>query len=432
MAARAAPDEDSDTARPGGAPYNCGMNPRLGLLHPYPFERLRVLLGTVRPRAGLRPISLGLGEPQHPTPQLVKDAVVASLDGLARYPLTAGMPELRQAIAQWLARRHALPALDADRQVIPVSGSKEALFSIANAILDPAESDALTLCPNPFYQIYEGATLLGGAKPYYVNASARNGLRPDWEGVPESAWKRTRLVFACSPNNPNGRVMTRDEWRHLFEMADRHGFAIVADECYSELYFDESSPPLGALRAAHELGRADFANLVVLGSLSKRSSAPGLRSGYAAGNRDILERYMLYRTYEGAALSNTMQAASIAAWKDEAHVVENRRMYREKFATFYERVNPVLPLTWPDAGFYYWVQVPGGDDLAFTRDLYEQAGITVLPGSYISREAQGENPGRGFVRMALVSTVEEAGEAADRIAEFAKNWAPAFAGATAK
>jgi N-succinyldiaminopimelate aminotransferase len=417
------------------------MNPRLGLLQPYPFERLRGLLAGVKPPAGVRPISLGLGEPQHPTPPLVKDAVVASLEGLSRYPLTAGMPELRQAIAQWLVRRHGLPALDMDRQVIPVSGSKEALFSIANAILDPDERDALALCPNPFYQIYEGATLLGGARPYYVNALARNGLRPDWEAVPEAAWKRIRLVFACSPNNPNGRVMTRDEWRLLFELSDRHGFVIVSDECYSELYFDESSPPLGAMRAAHDLGRDDFRNLVVLGSLSKRSSAPGLRSGYAAGNADILERYMLYRTYEGAALSNTMQAASIAAWKDEAHVVENRRMYREKFATFYERVNPVLPLTWPDAGFYYWVQVPGGDDLAFTRELFGRTHITVLPGSYISREAQGQNPGRGFVRMALVSTVEDAVEAADRIAAFVKNWAPdgvhpgnlqAGAGVTAK
>jgi len=403
------------------------MNPRLGLLHPYPFERLRALLAGVKPRAGLRPISLGLGEPQHPTPPLVKEAVVASLDGLSRYPLTAGMPELRQAIAQWLVRRHGLPGLDADSQVIPVSGSKEALFSIANAILDPDERDALALCPNPFYQIYEGATLLGGAKPWYVNALARNALRPDWESIPESAWQKTRMVFACSPNNPNGRVMSRDEWKLLFERADRHGFVIVADECYSELYFDESSPPLGALRAAQELGRGDYANLVVLGSLSKRSSAPGLRSGYAAGNREIVERYMLYRTYEGAALSNTMQAASIAAWKDEAHVAENRRMYREKFATFFERVNPVLPLAWPDAGFYYWVRIPGGDDLAFTRDLYERTNITVLPGSYISREAHGENPGRGFVRMALVSTVEEAGEAADRIAGFVGEWAPGHA-----
>jgi N-succinyldiaminopimelate aminotransferase len=408
------------------------MNPRLGLLHPYPFERLRGLLAGVKPPAGLRPISLGLGEPQHPTPQLIKDAVVANLDGLSRYPATTGQPELRRAITDWLVKRHGLAALDADKQVIPCSGSKEAVFSIAQAILDPDDAQAIVVLPNPFYQIYEGATLLGGAKPHYVNALARNGLRPDWESIAESVWSRTRLVFACSPNNPTGRVMTREEWRLLFERSDRHGFVIVSDECYSELYFDESAPPLGALRAAQELGRPGFRNLVVLGSLSKRSSAPGVRSGYAAGDREVLERYTVYRTYEGAALSNTMQAASIAAWKDEAHVAENRRMYREKFATFFERVNPVLPLTWPDAGFYYWVAIPGGDDLAFTRDLFERTHITVLPGSYISRESQGEVPGRGFVRMALVSTVEEAAEAAARIAVFAKKWAPAFAGVTAK
>ncbi|HET9653074.1 MAG TPA: succinyldiaminopimelate transaminase, partial [Usitatibacter sp.] len=362
----------------------------------------------------------------------VRDAVVASLDGLARYPATLGMPELREAITQWLVRRHGLASLDAEKEVIPVSGSKEALFAIAQAVLDPAEGDALVLCPNPFYQIYEGATLLGGAKPHFVNATARNGLRPDWESIPESAWKRVRLVYACSPNNPTGRVMTRDEWRLLFERADRHGFVIVADECYSELYFDESAPPVGALRVAQELGRSDYANLLVLGSLSKRSSAPGLRSGFGAGSREILERFTHYRTYQGAALSNTMQAASIAAWKDEAHVVENRRMYREKFATFYERVNPVMPLTWPDAGFYYWAAVPGGDDTAFTRELFERTNITVLPGSYISREAHGENPGRGFVRMALVSTVQDAVEAADRIATFVKDRAPACTGVTAK
>jgi N-succinyldiaminopimelate aminotransferase len=405
------------------------MNPRLSLLHPYPFERLRGLLGGVKPPAGLRAISLGLGEPQHPTPQLIKDAVVANLDGLSRYPATTGMPELRQAITQWLVKRHGLSALDADNQVIPCSGSKEGVFSVAQAILDPDAADAIVLLPNPFYQIYEGATLLGGARPHYVNALARNGLRPDWESIPETVWQRTRLVFVCSPNNPTGRVMTRDEWRLLFERSDRHGFVIVSDECYSELYFDESAPPLGALRAAQELGRSEYTNLVVLGSLSKRSSAPGVRSGYATGDRKVLERYMVYRTYEGAALSNTMQAASIAAWNDEAHVAENRRMYREKFATFFERVNPVLPLTWPDAGFYYWVAIPGGDDLAFTRDLFERTHITVLPGSYISRESNGEVPGRGFVRMALVSTVQEASEAAERIAAFAKDWTGRLTGA---
>ena len=392
------------------------MNPRLALLQPYPFERLRGLLAGVTPPAGLGAISLGLGEPQHPTPAFIKEAIAANLQGLARYPLTLGMPELRQAIAQWIGRRHGV-AIDADKEVVPVLGSKEALFAITQVLLDPAEHDALALCPNPFYQIYEGATLLAGAKPWFVNALAAKGLRPDWDAIPERVWKRTRLLFACSPNNPNGRVMGFDEWKRLFELSDRYGFAIVSDECYSELYFDEAKPPLGALAAARTLGRDGYPRLVVLGSLSKRSSAPGLRSGFAAGDRAILAKFALYRTYHGLAMSNTVQAASIAAWGDEAHVVENRRLYREKFASFFERVNPALPLVMPDAGFYFWADV-GDDDLAFTRELYGEANVTVLPGSYISREAHGAIPGRGFVRMALVSTVEETIEAAERIRRF--------------
>jgi N-succinyldiaminopimelate aminotransferase len=393
------------------------MNPRLGLLQPYPFERLRELLAGVAPIAGLRPISLGLGEPQHPTPALIKEALAANLHALARYPVTLGLPELRAALAEWIARRHGLDALDPATQVIPVAGSREALFSIAQAVVDPGESDALVVVPNPFYQIYEGATLLAGAKPYFVNALAANGLVPDWGSIPETVWKRVRLLYACSPNNPNGRVMALEEWKRLFELADRYGFVIVSDECYSEIYFDEAKPPLGALAAARALGREGFAGLVAVGSLSKRSSAPGLRSGFAAGDRRILERFVLYRTYHGAAMSNAVQLASIAAWKDEAHVVENRRLYREKFAAFYEKVNPVLPLAMPDAAFYFWADV-GGDDQAFARELFAQTRITVLPGSYISREAHGAVPGRGFVRMALVSTVEETLEAADRIHQF--------------
>ena len=405
------------------------MNPRLGLLQPYPFERLRELLAGSTPPAGLRPISLGLGEPQHPTPQLLKDALTANLAGLSRYPLTLGLPELRNAVAEWLKRRHGLKRLDPAIEVLPVGGSREALFAIAQAVLDPAEGDALVVAPNPFYQIYEGAALLGGAKPYYVNSLPRNALKPDWAGIPESVWKRVRLLYACSPNNPHGRVMPLEEWKLLFELSERHGFVIVSDECYSEIYFDESKPPLGALAAAQSLGRTDYPRLVVLGSLSKRSSAPGLRSGYAAGDRAVLAKFALYRTYHGSALSNSVQLASVAAWNDEAHVVENRRLYREKFAAFYERVNPVLPLTRPDAAFYYWVAVPGGDDLAFTRDLFAATNVTVLPGSFIGREAHGVNPGRGFVRMALVSTLEDAVEAADRVAAFvARRGTPMAAG----
>lgn len=393
------------------------MNPRLDLLQPYPFERLRVLLSGTTPPADLRPISLGLGEPQHPTPALIKDALTANLGALARYPFSLGLPELRATLAEWIARRHGLGSIDANTQVIPVAGSREALFSIAQAILDPAERDALVICPNPFYQIYEGAALLGGAKPHFVNSLAANGLKPDWDAIAPEAWKRTRLVYACSPHNPNGRVMPLEEWKRLFELSDRHGFVIVSDECYSEIYFDEARPPLGALAAARALGRDGFPRLVVMGSLSKRSSAPGLRSGFAAGDAKVLERFVLYRTYHGAQMSNSIQLASIAAWKDEAHVIENRRLYREKFAAFYERVHPVLPLAMPDAAFYFWADV-GGDDQAFARELYGATNVTVLPGSYISRDAHGVNPGRGFVRMALVSTVEESVEAAQRIAKF--------------
>jgi len=390
------------------------MNPRLGLLQPYPFERLRGLLAGVTPPAGMAPISLGLGEPQHPTPALIKQAVTANLAGLSRYPATAGQPELRETIAAWIARRFALKSLDPATQVLPVNGSKEALFSLAQAALDPEERDALVICPNPFYQIYEGATLLAGARPYFVNSLPANGLKPDWGSIPNDVWAKTRMVIACSPSNPHGRVMTMDEWKLIFELSDKHGFLIVADECYSEIYFDEAKPPLGALAAAQSLGRDGYPRLVSLSSLSKRSSAPGLRSGFVAGDRKVLESFLLYRTYHGSAMSNTVQMASIAAWKDEAHVIENRRLYREKFAAFFERVNPVLPLTMPQAAFYFWANV-GGDDTVFARELYTATGITVLPGSYIGRDAHGVNPGRGFVRMALVSTVEEGIEAARRL-----------------
>jgi N-succinyldiaminopimelate aminotransferase len=403
------------------------MNPRLGLLQPYPFEKLRALLAGVTPPKQLKPINLQIGEPQHPTPGFLKEALTANLGELARYPLTKGLPELRESIASWLARRHALGLIDAEREVLPVTGSREALFSLAQAVLDPMDRDALVACPNPFYQIYEGAALLGGAQPYFVNAAAERDFRPDWEAIPAAVWDRVRLLYTCSPNNPNGRVMPREEWRQLFRLADRHGFVIVSDECYSEIYFDESAPPIGALRVAREMGRQDFANLVVMGSLSKRSNAPGLRSGFAAGDPAILERFALYRTYHGAAMSNVVQRASVVAWNDEAHVAENRRLYREKFARFREILDPVLPLRMPQAAFYYWAAAPGGDDTRFARDLYAATNITVLPGSYLSRDAHGVNPGKGFIRIALVSTVEETEEAARRIASFVPAWESSLA-----
>ena len=395
------------------------MNPRLGLLKPYPFERIRTNLAGLTPPKDVPLINLSIGEPQHPTPALLKDAVTKNLGGLARYPQSKGLPELREAMAAWIARRYGLGTLDPETQVIPVTGSREAIFSIAQAVLDPAEKDALVVCPNPFYQIYEGATLLGGAQPYFVNSLAARAHAPDWDSIPESAWKRARLVFACSPNNPNGRVMAFEEWQRLFELSDRHGFVIVSDECYSEIYFDESKPPLGALAAAKRLGREGYPRLVVMGSLSKRSNAPGLRSGFAAGDAAVLKDFVLYRTYHGTAMSNTVQLASVAAWSDEAHVIENRRLYREKFAAFHELVNPVLPLTMPDAAFYFWADVRG-DDEAFARELFSQQHIMVLPGSYLSRDAHGANPGRGFVRVALVSTVEDAVEAGQRVAAFVR------------
>jgi len=407
------------------------MNPRLALLQPYPFEKLRQLLAGVASPQGVSPIALSLGEPQHPTPTLLKEALAASLGGLSRYPVTLGLPELRRTIAAWLGRRHGV-TIDSEKEVIPVLGTREALFAIAQAVLDPAQAQALVVSPNPFYQIYEGAALLAGAQPYFVNA--QGNAAPDWDAVPDAAWKRVRLVYACSPGNPSGRVMKLDEWRRLFELSDRHGFVIVSDECYGELYFDEASPPLGALAAARMLGREGWPRLVVMGSLSKRSNAPGLRSGFAAGDRAILERFVLYRTYHGGQMSNAVQLASIAAWNDEAHVVENRRLYREKFASFYERVNPALPLAMPEAGFYFWTDVrsacpgaPEAADLAFTRDLFRAAHVTVLPGSYIARDTPAGNPGGGYVRMALVSTVEETREAASRIRQFVEQRASARA-----
>jgi N-succinyldiaminopimelate aminotransferase len=401
------------------------MNPRLELLRPYPFERLRQLLAGVTPPAGSRPIALSLGEPQHPTPAFLKEALAANLGAIARYPLTLGVPELRRAIAGWIGRRHGVN-IDFEKEVIPVLGTRESLFAIAQAVLDPAEREARVVAPNPFYQIYEGAALLGGAQPHFVNA--RGAEAPDWDAVPDAVWAKTRLLYACSPGNPNGRVMKLEEWKRLFELSDRHGFVIVSDECYGELYFDEASPPLGALAAARMLGREGWPRLVVMGSLSKRSNAPGLRSGFAAGDRAILERFVLYRTYHGAQMSNAIQLASIAAWNDETHVAENRRLYREKFASFFERVNPALPLAMPEAGFYFWANV-GGDDLAFTRELFGATHVTVLPGSYISRETPQGQPGRGYVRMALVSTMDETREAAERIRHFIEERSPVAAGA---
>lgn len=399
------------------------MNPNLDKLQPYPFEKLRELFAPDQPPADLAEIKLHIGEPQHPTPQLVKDKLVASLAGLASYPATNGSDALRQAIADWIARRYGIPAPDHASQVLPVSGSREALFAIAQAVIAPRHRQPVVVSPNPFYQIYEGAALLAGARPFFLNQTPANGFRMDWAGVPEEIWQDCQLVYVCSPGNPTGKVMSFDDWKTLFELSDRHGFVIAADECYSEIYFDEARPPLGGLEAARKLGRDDYRNLVMFSSLSKRSNVPGMRSGFVAGDADILKKFWLYRTYQGCAMSPPVQAASTAAWADEAHVRDNRRLYVEKFELVAPLVARHLQTEKPEAGFYLWASVAstGLSDTEFARALRRQYNVTVLPGSYLAREAAGANPGRDFIRIALVAGVEECLEAARRIAAFCQS-----------
>ncbi len=397
------------------------MNPDLDLLQPYPFQRLATLFAGVTPAASLRPISLGIGEPKHPTPALVKDALTANLDGLASYPATAGSEALRRAMASWISRRHQLPAeLEWKTQVLPVNGSREALFAFAQTVVDRHAADPIVVSPNPFYQIYEGATLLAGARAQFLNQTPANGFRLDLDQLPESVWRTTQLIFVCSPGNPAGAVLTLDDWRRLFEYSDRYGFVIASDECYSEIYFDDAAPPLGGLAAAAQLGRTGYPRLVAMGSLSKRSNCPGMRSGFIAGDAQILERFLLYRTYHGCAMSPSIQAASIAAWNDEAHVVENRRLYREKFDAVISTLAPAMPVLRPEGGFYLWLETPGSDT-GFARDLYREQAVTVLPGSYLAREAHGVNPGVNRVRAALVAPVAECVEAAQRLAAFVRS-----------
>ena len=419
------------------------MNPLLSRLQAYPFERLRRLFEGVVANPSLRPIGLGIGEPRHPTPSFIVDALAerAASGGLASYPATAGDPALRTAIAQWVLRRYGLE-LDAQRQVLPVNGSREALFALAQVVIDPSVMGAgaggtptgiepglghrsgrrpLVVCPNPFYQIYEGAALLAGADVHFAACDPARHFAVDWAAVPEAVWQRTQLVYVCTPGNPAGAVMPLPDWQVLFELSDRHGFVIASDECYSEIWFDE--PPLGGLEAAVRLGRADFRRLVSFTSLSKRSNVPGLRSGFVAGDADILAAFLLYRTYHGSAMGPAVQAASIAAWGDEAHVRDNRRLYREKFDAVLPVLAPVLDVARPDAGFYLWAGV-GGCDRAFARDLFAQYNVTVLPGSFLARDVHGGNPGAGRVRLALVAEPAECIEAAERIAAFARQWQP--------
>lgn len=410
------------------------MNPLLARLHPYPFERLRELTRGIVPNPALRPISLGIGEPRHATPPLILDALTGHLDGLASYPATAGMPALREACAGWLARRYGV-SVDPHTQLLPVNGTREALFALAQTVVDPTRNGPRrpnVVCPNPFYQIYEGAALLAGAETYFVNGDpareAAGDFSLDWASVPDEVWAATQLVYVCSPGNPTGAVTPLEQWQCLFELSERHGFVIASDECYSEIYLG-NEPPLGSLQAATALGRGVFRNLVALTSLSKRSNVPGLRSGFVAGDAAVLDRFLLYRTYHGSAMSATVQHASIAAWNDEAHVADNRALYRRKFARVTPMLAAVMPVTVPEAGFYLWADVsavpaPGVQsepDVNVALALLAQYNVAVLPGSLLARTAHGVNPGRGRVRLALVADADECAEAAERIVGFVQS-----------
>lgn len=395
------------------------MNPLLNKLQPYPFEKLKLLFSEVTPNPAYSPIGLGIGEPKHATPPFIQKALADNLAGLANYPSTTGSEALRAAIAGWLERRYGLPKIDATTQVLPVNGSREALFALAQTVIDPSRGDALVMCPNPFYQIYEGAAYLSGAQPYFVNSDPERNFAPDYRSVPADVWPRVQLLYVCSPGNPTGAVLTLDDWKELFDLSDRYGFVIAADECYSEIYF-KSDAPLGGLEAAHKLGRTGFPRLIAFSSLSKRSNVPGMRSGFVAGDAEVLKKFLLYRTYHGSAMSPTIQAASVAAWNDEQHVIENRAMYIAKFSQVTPLMQEVMDVQLPDAGFYLWAKVPKLSDTEYAKCLYAEYNVTVLPGSYLAREAHGINPGQNRIRMALVAEVDECLEAARRIVEFTK------------
>ncbi len=395
------------------------MNPDLDRLQPYPFQRLASLCQGLEPDPAHFPIRLSIGEPKHATPSFICDALAQNLHGLSHYPTTSGTDALRKAIAEWAESRYGV-TLDFRNQIIPVNGSREALFAFAQAIIDRSRPEPSVVCPNPFYQIYEGAAFLAGATPRYLNTLPENRLAPDFSEISDSVWQNTQLLYLCSPGNPTGHVMNLDEWDRVFRLSDEYGFVIASDECYSEIYFDESNPPPGALEVAIKLGRPDFRNIVMFSSLSKRSNVPGMRSGFVAGDADIVQKFLLYRTYHGCAMNPAVQSASMAAWQDEAHVVENRALYREKFEAVLPILKAALPVEMPDAGFYLWARTPGSDT-EFARRLYRDYNVLVLPGSYLGRESNGLNPGSGFVRIALVAPLAECIEAAQRIARFSLN-----------
>ena len=396
------------------------MNPNLERLHPYPFEKLAKLKAGISVPEHLAPISLGIGEPKHPSPAFVKQVIADNLDKLANYPTTKGLDELREAIANWASRRFQLAegTLDPAKHVVPVNGTREAIFALVQAVVDSSKP-ATVVSPNPFYQIYEGAAFLAGADPVYLPCDASNGFIPDFDAVPESVWKDCQILFLCSPGNPSGAVIPRETLVKVIELADRHDFLIASDECYSELYPDEANPPEGLLQTCAAIGRHDFKRCVVFHSLSKRSNLPGLRSGFVAGDAEVLASYLKYRTYHGCAMPVQNQLASIAAWNDEDHVRENRAAYRAKFEAVVPILREVMNVDFPDAGFYLWPETPMSDE-TFARELSAQQNVHVLPGRYLSRTVNGHNPGENRVRMALVAPLEECVEAARRIVEFVK------------
>ncbi len=400
------------------------MNSRLASLQPYPFQRLAQLIHGITPSAGLAPIRLSMGEPQHAAPDFVLEALKANLAGLSNYPVTKGSAELRQSITGWATRRFKLDriALDPERHVLPVAGTREALFSIAQAVIDRRVNSQRpsVIMPNPFYQIYEGAALLAGARPYFLNATEENGYRTDFDQVPEEIWQKVPLIYICSPGNPTGAVLTHDDLAKLIRLAQQYNFVIASDECYSEIYFDEGKPPVGLLQVANDLGVKDYKNCLVFHSLSKRSNLPGLRSGFVAGDAAVLEPYHQYRTYHGCALPPPTQAASVTAWNDEAHVRANRDQYRAKFDAVLKILQPVLDVKKPAASFYLWPKTPQ-DDETFTRGLYASQNVLVVPGSYLSREFEGVNPGKNRVRMALVAPPAECIEAAQRVRNYVES-----------
>jgi N-succinyldiaminopimelate aminotransferase len=394
------------------------MNPDLARLQPYPFEKLAKLKAGIAPPTGLAHIALSIGEPQHPTPRFLTEELISHLHTLANYPTTRGGTPLREAIATWLTRRFQLPegSVDPERHVLPVNGTREALFAFAQAVIDRGERPQIVM-PNPFYQIYEGAALLAGAEPYFLNTTAENGYLPDFASVACEVWQRCQLIYICSPGNPTGAVLPAQSLRRLLELADQYDFVIAADECYSEIYPDESSPPVGLLQVCAQVGRTDYRRCVVFHSLSKRSNVPGLRSGFVAGDSQLISQFLLYRTYHGCAMPLAVQSASAKAWSDEEHVYRNRDLYRRKFAAVLDILAPVMTVRQPDAAFYLWPTLPG-DEQHFARDLFAKTNVTVLPGSYLSRPAHGSDPGRSHVRMALVAPLEECIEAAERIRQF--------------